>query len=137
MVNDNGSKDESAEEDAVESVVVGLAEEGIVAGREAEETGSAEDCVVETSAVEAEEEDRAESFVEVMTKENTTPDNVDEESLIVATIEVEDVAGLYAEFRKRGAMITQPLEKQVWGGTDFYVRDLDGAQISFVEFGKG
>ncbi len=63
-------------------------------------------------------------------------DNIDEESLIVATIEVEDVAALYAELRKSGAMITQPLEKQVWGGTDFYVRDLDGAQISFVEFGK-
>jgi uncharacterized glyoxalase superfamily protein PhnB len=60
--------------------------------------------------------------------------DLDEESLIVATIEVDDVAVLFAELKARGAMISQPLQKQAWGGTDFYVRDLDGNQFSFVEF---
>ena len=58
-----------------------------------------------------------------------------EASLILATIEVADVHALCKEFTDRGAKITQVPTKQVWGGTDFHVRDPDGNVISFVTFG--
>jgi uncharacterized glyoxalase superfamily protein PhnB len=58
-----------------------------------------------------------------------------EESLIVATVEVDDVHALSAEFRKRGAPIVQEIVKQPWGGTDFQIRDPDGNAISFVSLG--
>ena len=57
-----------------------------------------------------------------------------EESLIVATIEVDDVHTLFAEFQTRGAPIVQDIVKQPWGGTDFQIRDPDGNAISFVSF---
>lgn len=57
-----------------------------------------------------------------------------EESLIVATIEVDDVQGLFAEIEARGAEIAQPPVGQVWGGTDVIVRDPDGNMVSFVTF---
>lgn len=59
-----------------------------------------------------------------------------EDSLILASIEVSDVRALFEEFRKRGADIAQPPTKQVWGGTDFHVRDPDGNVISFVTYGS-
>ncbi|RYY26492.1 MAG: VOC family protein [Sphingomonadales bacterium] len=55
-----------------------------------------------------------------------------EESLILATIEVSDVAALFAEFS--GVDMPQALVTQDWGGTDFHVRDPDGNVISFVQF---
>ncbi len=58
-----------------------------------------------------------------------------EVSLILATIEVADVHALFKEFQDRGAEIAQEPTKQVWGGTDFHVRDPDGNVISFVTFG--
>lgn len=58
----------------------------------------------------------------------------DEDSLILATIEVADVKALHAEFAAAGAAFAQPLTKQAWGGLDFHVRDLDGNVISFVEY---
>jgi uncharacterized glyoxalase superfamily protein PhnB len=58
-----------------------------------------------------------------------------EVSLILATIEVADVLALCKEFTDRGAEIAQVPTKQVWGGTDFHVRDPDGNVISFVTFG--
>lgn len=58
-----------------------------------------------------------------------------EESLILATIQVEDVRALYAEFAAAGADLVQPLIQQPWGGLDFQIRDLDGNRISFVQFG--
>jgi uncharacterized glyoxalase superfamily protein PhnB len=57
-----------------------------------------------------------------------------EESLIVATIETDDVDTLYAEFQARGAVIAQAPVRQPWGGTELQVRDLDGNKISFVTF---
>lgn len=57
-----------------------------------------------------------------------------EVSLILATIEVSDVRGLFAEVRERGADIAQMPTKQPWGGTDFQVRDPDGNVISFVTY---
>ncbi len=57
-----------------------------------------------------------------------------EESLILATIQVSDVHALFDEFAARGLNFTQPLVKQPWGGTDFHVSDLDGNVISFVTY---
>jgi len=58
-----------------------------------------------------------------------------EASLILATVEVSDVQGLFEEFRERGVEVAQTPTKQPWGGTDFHVRDPDGNAISFVTFG--
>lgn len=58
-----------------------------------------------------------------------------EESLILATIEVSDIEALFDEVSDRGAKIAQPVTKQVWGGTDFHVRDPDGNVFSFVSYG--
>ena len=58
-----------------------------------------------------------------------------EDSLLLATIEVADVQGLFEEFKALGAEFTQTPTKQPWGGTDFHVRDPDGNVISFVTFG--
>ncbi len=58
-----------------------------------------------------------------------------EESLICASFEVENVQGLFEEFRARGATFSQKLTKEAWGGTDFHVLDPDGNAISFVTYG--
>ena len=58
-----------------------------------------------------------------------------EESLILATIESDDVRALFSEFEAAGADLVQPLTQQPWGGLDFQVRDPDGNRISFVQFG--
>jgi catechol 2,3-dioxygenase-like lactoylglutathione lyase family enzyme len=58
-----------------------------------------------------------------------------EGSLILATIEVSDVQGLFEKFRERGVDFAQMPIKQAWGGTDFHVRDPDGNVVSFVTYG--
>ena len=58
-----------------------------------------------------------------------------EPSLILASFEVDDVRALFEAFSARGADFPQPLETQVWGGTDFHVRDPDGNVVSFVTYG--
>jgi uncharacterized glyoxalase superfamily protein PhnB len=58
-----------------------------------------------------------------------------EVSLILATVEVSDVQGLFEEFKERGVEFAQTPTKQPWGGTDFHVRDPDGNVISFVTYG--
>jgi catechol 2,3-dioxygenase-like lactoylglutathione lyase family enzyme len=58
-----------------------------------------------------------------------------EVSLILATIEVSNVPGLFEEFRERGVVFAQTPTKQPWGGTNFHVRDPDGNVISFVTYG--
>jgi uncharacterized glyoxalase superfamily protein PhnB len=58
-----------------------------------------------------------------------------EVSLILATVEVSDVQGLFAEFERRGVEFPQTPTRQPWGGTDFHVRDPDGNVISFAAFG--
>ena len=58
-----------------------------------------------------------------------------EVSLILATVEVSDLQGLFEEFQERGAGFAQTPTKQPWGGTDFHVRDPDGNVISFVAYG--
>ena len=58
-----------------------------------------------------------------------------EVSLIAATIEVDDVMALHAEFVGRGVAFGQAPTKQVWGGVDFHVADPDGNVVSFVTYG--
>jgi uncharacterized glyoxalase superfamily protein PhnB len=58
-----------------------------------------------------------------------------EESLITASFQVSDVKALFDELSGRGAEVAQTLVKQVWGGTDFHVRDPDGNVVSFVTYG--
>ena len=57
-----------------------------------------------------------------------------ETSLILATVEVSDVRGLFEEFRERGVDFAQMPTKQSWGGTDFQIRVPDGNVISFVTY---
>lgn len=57
-----------------------------------------------------------------------------EKSLILASIEVDNVQGLFEEFKARGVEFAQKLKKQAWGGTDFQVRDPDGNVVSFVTY---
>ncbi len=57
-----------------------------------------------------------------------------EVSLILATIEVSDLQGLFEEFKGRGVAFAQMPTRQPWGGTDFQVRDPDGNVISFVTY---
>lgn len=57
-----------------------------------------------------------------------------EESLILASVEVSDVHAIHSEFETRGVDISRELVEQVWGGTDFHVRDPDGNEISFVQY---
>ena len=58
-----------------------------------------------------------------------------EVSLILASIEVTDVAALFDEVqRQRDVEIAQHLVHQPWGGLDFQVRDPDGNTLSFVQY---
>ncbi|MES2451756.1 MAG: VOC family protein [Pseudomonadota bacterium] len=57
-----------------------------------------------------------------------------ESSLILATIEVNDVKALFTEYDGKGIDVAQRPVKQAWGGTDFHVRDPDGNLISFVQY---
>ena len=57
-----------------------------------------------------------------------------EKGLILASIQVANVQGLFQEFKARGVEFAQKLKKQAWGGTDFQVRDPDGNVISFVTY---
>jgi catechol 2,3-dioxygenase-like lactoylglutathione lyase family enzyme len=57
-----------------------------------------------------------------------------EKSLILATIEVQNVKTLFAGYERRGLEFSQRLVRQAWGGIDFHVRDIDGNVISFVEY---
>lgn len=57
-----------------------------------------------------------------------------EKSLILATLEVQNVKMLFEEFERGGVEFAQRLVRQTWGGIDFHVRDTDGNVISFVEY---
>lgn len=53
--------------------------------------------------------------------------------LLSASIPVENVKALYAEYRSIGAPMHQRLKKQPWGAEDFIVHDLDGNLIHFAQ----
>jgi len=56
-----------------------------------------------------------------------------ERDLLAASIPVENIKSLYAEYKAAGARIHQVLKKQPWGSRDFIVQDLDGNLIQFSE----
>ena len=60
-----------------------------------------------------------------------------EKSLILASIEVENVQRLFEEIDSRGAEFAQKLKKHAWGGADFHVRNPDGNAIAFVAYERG
>ena len=57
-----------------------------------------------------------------------------EQSLILATLEVRNVKALFEEYEQRGVAFSQRLVRKAWGGIDFHVRDVDGNVISFVQY---
>ncbi len=56
-----------------------------------------------------------------------------EGGLLSASIPVENVKALYAEYQNVGVPMPQRLKKQPWGAEDFIVRDPDGNLIHFAE----
>lgn len=44
-----------------------------------------------------------------------------------------DLDQLFAELRRTGAEITQPIERKPWGNRDFRVRDEFGNELKFTE----
>lgn len=60
----------------------------------------------------------------------------EEKELILASIEVANVQGLFEEFKAHGVEFVRKLKKQAWGGIDFLIQDPDGNVISFVTYAK-
>jgi catechol 2,3-dioxygenase-like lactoylglutathione lyase family enzyme len=54
------------------------------------------------------------------------------ESLLAASITVDDVKALFVAFKAAGAEFQQTLKRQPWGARDFVVRDPDGNLILFA-----
>src|SRR5262249_36080478 len=54
------------------------------------------------------------------------------EDYLSASINVDDVERLYAEFRAAGAPFHQHLRKEPWGATTFVVKDPDGNLVLFT-----
>jgi uncharacterized glyoxalase superfamily protein PhnB len=46
---------------------------------------------------------------------------------------VENIKGLFAEYKAAGVKFAQPLRKEPWGASGFTVLDPDGNQIYFSE----
>jgi uncharacterized glyoxalase superfamily protein PhnB len=44
-----------------------------------------------------------------------------------------DLDALYAEFRQRGAQLSQGIERKPWGTRDFRLNDSSGNEIKFTE----
>jgi uncharacterized glyoxalase superfamily protein PhnB len=54
-----------------------------------------------------------------------------EEALLSAFLTVENIKGLFAEYKAAGAKFLQPLRKEPWGASAFTVLDPDGNHIYF------
>jgi catechol 2,3-dioxygenase-like lactoylglutathione lyase family enzyme len=54
------------------------------------------------------------------------------EQLLSAFLDVEDIKGLFAEFKAVGVSFAHPLRKEPWGASSFIVRDPDGNYICFA-----
>ena len=54
-------------------------------------------------------------------------------ALLSASIPVEGIAALYAEFQAAGVSFAQELKTEAWGAQTFVVRDPDGNLILFAE----
>jgi catechol 2,3-dioxygenase-like lactoylglutathione lyase family enzyme len=55
-----------------------------------------------------------------------------EEGLLSAFLDVENIKGLFAEYKAAGVDFVQPLRKEPWGGSAFIVLDPDGNCICFA-----
>jgi catechol 2,3-dioxygenase-like lactoylglutathione lyase family enzyme len=53
------------------------------------------------------------------------------EELLSAFLAVDNIKGLFAEYKAAGAKFVHPLRKQPWGASAFIVLDPDGNQICF------
>jgi len=60
-----------------------------------------------------------------------------EEGLLSAFLDVENIKGLFAEYKAAGVDFFQPLRKEPWGGSAFVVLDPDGNCICFAADGGG
>ena len=55
-----------------------------------------------------------------------------EEGLLSAFLDVDNIKGLFAEYKAAGVDFVQPLRKEPWGGSAFIVLDPDGNGICFA-----
>jgi uncharacterized glyoxalase superfamily protein PhnB len=55
-----------------------------------------------------------------------------EPDALSATLAVDDVTALFAEFQRAGAAFHQPLKHEPWGAQTFIVADLDGNLLCFA-----
>jgi catechol 2,3-dioxygenase-like lactoylglutathione lyase family enzyme len=55
-----------------------------------------------------------------------------EEGLLSAFLDVDNIKGLFAEYKVAGVDFVQPLRKEPWGGSAFIVLDPDGNWICFA-----
>jgi len=60
-----------------------------------------------------------------------------EEGLLSAFLDVDNIKGLFAEYKAAGVDFVQPLRKEPWGGSAFTVLDPDGNWICFAADGGG
>jgi len=56
----------------------------------------------------------------------------EEEQLLSAFLDVDNIKGLFAEFKVAGVGFVQPLRKEPWGASAFIVLDPDGNWICFA-----
>ena len=56
----------------------------------------------------------------------------EKEQLLSAFLDVDNITGLFAEFKAAGAGFVQPLRKEPWGASAFIVLDPDGNRICFA-----
>jgi catechol 2,3-dioxygenase-like lactoylglutathione lyase family enzyme len=56
----------------------------------------------------------------------------EEEGLISAFLDVDNIKGLFAEYKAAGVAFVHPLRKEPWGGSAFIVPDPDGNGICFA-----
>ena len=56
----------------------------------------------------------------------------EKEKLLSAFLDVDNVKGLFAEFKDAGVDFVQPLKKEPWGASAFIVPDPDGNWICFA-----
>ena len=56
----------------------------------------------------------------------------DSESLLAATVTVDDVKRLFLEFQEEGIDFHQALRKEPWGARTFIIKDPDGNLVLFA-----
>jgi catechol 2,3-dioxygenase-like lactoylglutathione lyase family enzyme len=57
----------------------------------------------------------------------------EKEQLLSAFLDVDNIKGLFAEFKAAGVAFAQPLRKEPWGSSAFVVLDPDGNRICFAD----